>query len=338
MRIGRTPDARRAARRAKAGAAYIPLDPEYPVDRLAVHARRLGRARPHLDRSAGVGLPTVPPHVLRVDADADVLAMQSVEPLNVVPALEDAAYAIYTSGFTGRPKGALIAHRGIASFTATQARTFAMGPGRRVLQFASFSFDALGVGDCRCPLHRRCACRGPARRAPPGPDLARFAKRHRVDSAMLPPSALTVMAPSDFPTVTTLLLAGEACPDELAAAWVTRAAPLQPVRADRGHRLRDAPRVVGDGAALGARKAHRQRARTDSLRVGRPCPHRRLGRDLPRGDGVGRGYMNRAELTRSASWPTRCLRLRLAHVPHRRPWSVPGERRSSSTKAEWTTR
>src|SRR5262249_56145347 len=60
--------------------------------------------------------------------------------------LDNAAYVIYTSGSTGRPKGTVVTHRGLASLAGSMAAVFGIGAGSRVLQLASLSFDAAGVG------------------------------------------------------------------------------------------------------------------------------------------------------------------------------------------------
>src|SRR5207244_11458702 len=57
-------------------------------------------------------------------------------------ALSHPAYLIYTSGSTGRPKAVVVSHAGLASFSAAEVDHFAVGPGDRVLQFSSPSFDA----------------------------------------------------------------------------------------------------------------------------------------------------------------------------------------------------
>ncbi|HEY6179586.1 MAG TPA: amino acid adenylation domain-containing protein, partial [Kofleriaceae bacterium] len=121
----------------KAGAAYVPLDPEYPAERLAYlvdDARPiaiLGPGAPALD-----GVPVLP---VEDPADADIIAIPA-QPVRVPR--EALAYVIYTSGSTGRPKGAMISHGAIVQRLAHARRYFALGAGDTALQAASLSFDA----------------------------------------------------------------------------------------------------------------------------------------------------------------------------------------------------
>ncbi len=106
----------------KAGAAYVPLDPEYPADRIGFVLE--DTAAPLLISRAGL-LERLPAHQARViglDRDAEQLAGYSAENLAPRATPENLAYVIYTSGSTGRPKGVQVEHRQVARlFTATDA-------------------------------------------------------------------------------------------------------------------------------------------------------------------------------------------------------------------------
>ncbi len=130
----------------KAGAAYLPLDPSYPVERLAyivedARAAVLVTTSTLLARLPGlvVDLPTV-----RLDADAAVLDACSPERPAVAVDPEGLAYVIYTSGSTGKPKGVMVRHGSIAGYVAAFRDEHHLGPADRVLQFASISFDTSG--------------------------------------------------------------------------------------------------------------------------------------------------------------------------------------------------
>ncbi|WP_280883560.1 condensation domain-containing protein, partial [Streptomyces pseudovenezuelae] len=125
----------------KAGAAYVPLDPEYPVERLEFMLADSGAA-------VVVGLAELTRHLatpaLNLD-DAGTIAALTKAPstaLGLDLANDQAAYVIYTSGSTGLPKGVHATHGGVANLAGALRPELGVGPGSRVLQFASFSFDA----------------------------------------------------------------------------------------------------------------------------------------------------------------------------------------------------
>ncbi|WP_424533870.1 amino acid adenylation domain-containing protein [Sphaerisporangium viridialbum] len=122
-----------------AGAAYLPLDPEYPAERLA-----------GLIRDAGVSLVVTgeghgPPFPSRVVVDTAGRAVTPVaDPVAEgadVPGPGAGAYVIYTSGSTGAPKGVLVEHAGLAERVRWMTADYGLGPGDKVVQFASLSFD-----------------------------------------------------------------------------------------------------------------------------------------------------------------------------------------------------
>ena len=128
----------------KAGAAYAPIDPNYPEERvafmLADSAAPVLLTQQHL-------LAKLPAHGARtvcLDADWDEIAAHDQSPVDAAATIDDLAYVIYTSGSTGRPKGVAMGHRPLANLLAWQLETWAAQwpePAARTLQFASLSFD-----------------------------------------------------------------------------------------------------------------------------------------------------------------------------------------------------
>ncbi|MGW2803338.1 non-ribosomal peptide synthetase [Streptomyces sp. NPDC001269] len=126
----------------KAGAAYLPLEPTYPRDRLQFMLADSGAGllltRPTLAASLGLGAG------LRV---IDVGEPPSAAPAREAPASgrvdrDDLAYVIYTSGSTGRPKGVMVTHRGLANFAQDMVRNLGLS-GRDVLcTVTTIAFDA----------------------------------------------------------------------------------------------------------------------------------------------------------------------------------------------------
>ncbi|MBK3434232.1 MULTISPECIES: amino acid adenylation domain-containing protein [unclassified Pseudomonas] len=126
----------------KTGAAYVPLDPEYPRERLA-----------HMLEDSGVGLVLtqshlhgrlpLPAQVLAVDIDRvqAQLALRADDNLPVEVEPQSLAYVIYTSGSTGKPKGVAISHAALSEFAGIAADYSQLVAQDRVLQFATLNFD-----------------------------------------------------------------------------------------------------------------------------------------------------------------------------------------------------
>ena len=126
----------------KAGGAYVPLDPGHPPERLRF---LLEDARVGVLVTKQALAERLPPHtakVVQLDTDAVTLASRPTEnPVNTATATSP-AYVIYTSGSTGEPKGVVIAHGQMAVHFQDMQLHFELSPRDRVLQFASFNFDA----------------------------------------------------------------------------------------------------------------------------------------------------------------------------------------------------
>lgn len=201
----------------KAGAAYVPLDPTYPSDRLAYMLRDsqvpLLVTQTHLvGRFADSGTTTV-----CLEREMEQIAGESAENPALALSSEQLAYAIYTSGSTGKPKGVLLQHCGLRNLADFQRRIFQLGPGDRVLQFSSFSFDAwvwemamsLGSG---ATLHL-------ARQETLIASLERELRDRSINVVTLPPSALMAMSGTELPALRIIVAAGEACPRDLVSTW-----------------------------------------------------------------------------------------------------------------------
>ncbi|WP_052393846.1 non-ribosomal peptide synthetase [Kutzneria sp. 744] len=122
-----------------AGGAYLPIDPGYPVDRVALMAVDAEALCVVTDGETGLGIPHVRP-----DEPGD-------GPAPVGPRPDNPAYVIYTSGSTGRPKGVVSTHRGIVNRLVWMRRRYGLGSGDRVLQKTPYGFD-VSVWEFFAPL------------------------------------------------------------------------------------------------------------------------------------------------------------------------------------------
>lgn len=136
----------------KAGAAYVPLDPDYPEDRLRYMASDAGISI--LLTHHSMLTRTVAPEgalVLAVEENWSSIAAAPLCQANRVSSLDHAAYIIYTSGSTGTPKGVVISRRALANHMRWMASVFPLTPSDRVLQKTPFGFDA-SVWEFYAPL------------------------------------------------------------------------------------------------------------------------------------------------------------------------------------------
>ncbi len=132
---------------------------------------------------------------------------------------DHAAYVIYTSGSTG--KGVTVTHRGIGGFTAAAAERYAVGPGDRVLQFSSPSFDA-SVLELFISVLSGATLVVPPHGPWLGDELAAVLDEHRITHALIPPAALTSLPDPAHGTargLRTLIVGAEACPAGLVDRW-----------------------------------------------------------------------------------------------------------------------
>ncbi|GAB1509018.1 amino acid adenylation domain-containing protein [Actinophytocola sp. KF-1] len=198
----------------KTGAAYLPLDLDHPLDRLAYMLT---------DSSTRLVVTTstteLPP-CERLLLDHVDLSAADPSDVDVEIPLAGAAYVIYTSGSTGRPKGVVVSHDGIGSLIATAVDRIGVTAASRVAQFASVGFDvavwdlcmSLGTGArvVVVPEHRRVA----------GPELTDYLHEHGVTHMILPPSLVAALPPEcTLPEGAVLVVGTEAVPAELVARW-----------------------------------------------------------------------------------------------------------------------
>lgn len=293
----------------RTGAAYVPLDPDFPAERLEYIARDAGPVcvvsdAPDLAPAAGVP-------VLALDADPDAVAAAVPPPVAVGP--DSPAYVIYTSGSTGRPKGTVLTHGNLGNFLVAMDEAVGFGPRDRLLALTSVSFD-ISILELLWPV-----ARGGQVLVAPGrlvENLAHgqesltgligsFAPTHLQATPSFLAAAVTLPEPTAaLAGVGTVLVGGEALPVGLARVLADRApgARLVNMYGPTETTIWSTTAPVPAGLAEDA----------GPLAIGRPVAHTVVrvttsdGRELPLGvsgelwiggAGVAVGYHERPELT-----------------------------------------
>lgn len=282
----------------KAGGAYLPLDPNYPQERIQFMVEDSGistiltlkKFESKFAESKSLNV---------IGLDQFPFAKQTIEK-NKTPLKPDKlAYVIYTSGTTGRPKGVMCTHGGLVNLVAAQNKIFDISHESRILQFASLNFDA-SVSEIFTTLSAGATLvLAEKDNLMPGPPLLSTLECLSITHVTLPPSALAVMEPMPLPNLSTLITAGESCPSKLFKKW------------GAGRRFINA--YGPTEATVCASACICSHDDTDHLPIGHPIDNTSLyvldeklelvplgvpGQLYIGGAGVARGYLNQPELTR----------------------------------------
>ncbi|BCB91513.1 hypothetical protein Psuf_088260 [Phytohabitans suffuscus] len=262
------------------GAAYLPLDPVHPPERLA-----------YMVQDSGARLVLTPADLAGSTVDGPAPA-PDVHP-------HQAAYVIYTSGSTGRPKGVVVPHEGIASLVATAQDRMGVTADSHVLHFASVGFDVavFELAMALCTGARLVLVPDEARVA--DKVLTDFLDEQRITHMILPPSLVSALPPEcELPEGSVILVGTETVPPDLIARWAGR------VRLIAAYGLTE--------ATVNSTLWPAEPGWTGSVPIGRPDPNTRAyvldaalrpvppgvaGELYVGGRGLARGYLGRPDLT-----------------------------------------
>ncbi|HEU4883622.1 MAG TPA: amino acid adenylation domain-containing protein [Longimicrobium sp.] len=281
----------------KAGGAYLPIDPVYPAERRAYMLADSGAAVLLTRANLAEGMETAGARVVDVGDAWKAAERLQDGPLGIGVDPLDLAYVIYTSGSTGRPKGTMNPHLALANLAASQRESFRVEPGTRVLQFASFSFDAAVADIVDAFANGGTLVMAPQEALAPGRPLLETLERQRVNAAMLPPSLWALLPDGGLPDLRVAISAGEACPPEVAARWsrgrrlVNAYGPTEAAVCSTLGIVEDAPRRVPLGRPMRGIRVHVLDHALREAGIGVP------GEICVGGIGVGRGYLGRPGLT-----------------------------------------
>ncbi|MCE2595218.1 amino acid adenylation domain-containing protein [Motilimonas cestriensis] len=283
----------------KAGGAYLPLDPLYPPERLAFmlddsQANLVITQQDIADKIVNLGR-----HVdtLVLEQANDAISSQKTSDLEMNDQhCRQLAYVIYTSGTTGKPKGTLLEHRGAVNLAFGQKSAFSVTAQSRVLQFASFSFDAATFEWLMALMHGASLhiCSDDSRTNPAL--LQQMLVEQKITHATLPPSLLPHLDIEANYALQSLIVAGEACDPLQAQRWSQRYRLINAYGPSETTVCASA-QVIEPGALL---TIGRGIANTQLYVLGANLnllPVGAVGELYIAGDGVGRGYLNRDDLT-----------------------------------------
>jgi amino acid adenylation domain-containing protein len=293
----------------KAGAAYVPVDPDFPPDRIAF---MLTDAQTAIVLTTGALAGPLPGAIILDDP-----ALQEV--ISGYPAgdVQDAerrgplapahpAYVIYTSGSTGQPTGVVVAHRHAVNSLRAMIGQWEIGPADAVLQFASLAFDA-SVMDMFMPLLAGARVVLAPRETLHSPSrLAALFRDAGITFACLPPAVLDLLPVGRYPDLRILMAGGDKLPAELARRWIRPGLRLVnaygPTEAtvNATYAELDAATPMPPPIGWPARPNYRAYVLDPQLN---PVPAGVTGELHIGGASVARGYLNRPELTRDRFIP-----------------------------------
>ena len=290
-----------------AGAAYVPLDPGYPAERLAYIRQDAGiTALIALDGAQELGLPVIDPRADRTSPDVQPVA----PPGGAKGQAGDAAYVIYTSGSTGRPKGVVVEHRNVDALLAATEEEYGLGPSDVWTMFHSYAFDfsVWEIWGCLCTGGRLVIV--PADVTTDPQQFRQLLHREGVTVLNQTPSAFTQLLSTEGPAaielvVRLLVFGGEKLDSRSLLGWFDR----HPESRCRVMNMYGITETTVHSSLYELRRLAALRG-TSSVGValdgwrlhvldeaGNPVAPGELGEIYVGGAGVTRGYLNRPALT-----------------------------------------
>jgi amino acid adenylation domain-containing protein len=296
----------------RAGAAYVPLDPAYPDERVA---SIIADAAPAVVVTTSTLAPRLAAHAcahLLVNSDDVTTAHVRAATRDADVAPDDPAYAVFTSGSTGKPKGIVVSHRSLTNHTLDLANHYELSPDDRRLQFVSLGSDVLIADVFPVLVRGGSVVLRPDEGLPTVAAFLRFLDEHRITLAALPSGYwhewVCAMAhgAAHFPSALRFTTSGmDAARPDLLAIWREHAPPrvrwfnaygpseatCTTTRYEAGPTARELTASVPIGRPISNMRVYIVDSSLRPLPVGVP------GELLIGGIGVAQGYLNQPGLT-----------------------------------------
>ncbi|MCP4146984.1 MAG: amino acid adenylation domain-containing protein, partial [bacterium] len=288
----------------KAGAAYLPIDPEYPKERIDYmlkdsNTRLLIKELQELRKFEGIVIIAINT-IYQTFSSTETQHPASGLLASDIPQASGIAYVIYTSGSTGRPKGVLIRHTSVVNLAHSQARRFKIDTRERVMQFSSISFDA-SVEQIYISLFSGAVLVLVDKEILLGGDkFSDYMNKQAVTHLHAVPTFLNTLEPAKNRGLRRVIAGGEVCPPELPGRWHSQC--------DFYNEYGPTETTVTSIELL-VKEAH---LTTTTLTIGKPIDNTRvfildkyrklvptgvIGELYIGGSGVAPGYLNNPELT-----------------------------------------
>ncbi len=284
----------------KTGAAYVPLDPEYPQDRLAFILEDSQVNLLLTQQRLTPRLPQTATQMVLLDAEWDGISEQEDDNLEIVRSPENLAYIIYTSGSTGRPKGVLLEHRNLVNAIYWHVERFGITPSDRILQFFSHAFD-VSLAEIFMALIGGGQLVLTEPHVTTHPDtLHALVEAHQVTVMMLPPTFLRMCDHREFKSLRVLITGGENIHEEDARYYAQHHDYFNAYGPTEASICASAHHIVPDTKALLKGNIGRPNANTQIYILDthlQPLPVGIPGDLHIAGAGLARGYLNHSELT-----------------------------------------
>jgi amino acid adenylation domain-containing protein/non-ribosomal peptide synthase protein (TIGR01720 family) len=192
----------------KAGGVYVPIDPDYPAERILYMLNDTDADLIVTTQSVRSKLIDSSLEVIELDTSRPILDSLPVEDLSVKITPDNLCYVIYTSGSTGKPKGVMVEHKGIVNLSVSQAKALRLEPGMKTLQFASFGFDASCYEIFNTLLSGGTLVLCTKEDLTSAERIKYLIERNAIEVAVLPPSYQSIILDS-LGTLKTIVSAGE---------------------------------------------------------------------------------------------------------------------------------
>ncbi|SMD03751.1 non-ribosomal peptide synthetase, partial [Chryseobacterium sp. YR221] len=283
----------------KTGAAYVPMDPAYPADRIKhilddtgakivlTQERTLEKVR-RLDHVTGIS----------IDEATFRTFIGKIDPKNPVTTTQPnhLAYVIYTSGTTGMPKGVMIEHRNVVNVVNQVRDAYGFSEGEKITAYTSYVFDVSVSEFFNTLLFGNELHLLDEVTKKDADSISRYLLDHQIAYAYLPPVMLSVLPKIKCPNLKGLLYAGEPCDYETGKYWSEQTLLYNLYGPTEATIYATYKQVYhGDVHLIGRPVGNASAYVLDNLY--RPVPVGAIGELYIGGDGIARGYLNRPDLT-----------------------------------------